>query len=181
MASATYSSSAVYNQEENVVIVTVSEAVKASTDTTGFTVSINAGGDVTSSLVTNGTQIEITLSANVTDTDTLTVAYAGGGDIISVSDDGALTIFTAQATTNNVLLDVATGDPSLVTGTVVGDTIQISYDGDGPYTTIKANQLRTPSILRTALINAGFTLSNDRRGTWSIIQAARNAISTSIA
>jgi len=181
MAAATYVASEVYNQDENVLIINVSEDVKLSIDTTGFTVSVNAGGDVVSSLLTNNDQIEIVLSVDIIPTDTLTVAYAGGGDIISVSDDAALAIFTAEAITNSVLLDLADGDPSLVTGVVAGDTIQIMYDGEGPYSTIKTNQLRTPSILRTALINAGLALDKDKRGAWSIIQAARDSIATSIA
>ena len=181
MAAPTYVSSAVYNQEDEKIIIVVSEDVASSIDTTGFTVSVNAGGDVTSALSTINSNIEIDLSVTIVKTDSITVAYAGGGDIESESDQTGLTIFTAQTITNNVMLDYSDADPTLLTGVTQADgSIDITYDSGDVYTSITPTQLKTPSILRTALEEAGLRLNGDQRGKWSIIKSARDSIKASL-
>lgn len=181
MGTPTYVSSNVQNDEPNKLQIILSESVASSIDTTGFTVSVNAGADAVSSLYTNGIVIEITLSVDIIDTDSLTVAYAGGGDIVSIVGGTALAIFTAQAVTNNVFPDFSAADPSLLTGVYSSNgVIDVIYNGGDVYTKITESMLKTPSIIRTALQKAGLWLSGDRRGKWSIIKSARDSIKNSL-
>lgn len=182
MATAIYSSSSVENGSPNKINVIVSQALDSSIDVTGFTVSINAGGNVVSSLIVvqGSTQITITISQDIIDTDSVTVAYAGGGAIVSETGGEGLTIFTAQAITNNVYPDLADADPTLLTGVVASDGIDIIYDSGDTYTTITTTHLKTPSILRQALNDSGLQLDGDRPGAWSIIKAARDSIQASL-
>jgi len=183
VVAATFASTFVYNQEPTTIFINITEALDASTDDTGFAVSIDSGANVVSSVlvVQGATQIEVTTSVAVESTDTLTVAYAGSGDIVSAEGGEALAIFTAETVTNGVLADISDGNPALLTGSQAADGIDISYNSTGPYTTITNHQLQTPSILRTELQRAGLYLDGDRRGVWSKIKAARDAILVSLA
>lgn len=183
MAAATYVSSSVENGSPNKINIIVDQPLDASIDLTGFTVEVDVGGQVATALsvVQDDTQITITISQNVIDTESVTVVYVGGSDIVSATGGEALNSFLSQAVTNNVWLDIYDADSALLTGAYDADgNIDVVYDAGDTYTTITPNQLNTPSILRTALQEAGLYIDGDRRGLWSKIQAARDSIQASL-
>jgi hypothetical protein len=109
-----FSSAVVEDAAKANVVVTFSKAAYGSTSASDWDVQVNASPATESSVsfTLGGTTATITLSADVANGDTVTVAYTGSG-IVGV-DAEVMATFTAQSVTNNVAapagLTLATSD-----------------------------------------------------------------------
>ena len=178
----TYSASWAASTKPNLVTVSLTEAVIQSIDATGWIVTVNAGGNVITSLSTakDSRIVSLALSVIIEKGDTVTVEYTGGGDILSTSTLEALAVFASQAVTNLVEAAIANGDPTSLTGAYnANGDVDLIYAA-GNYGTVRYDDLKTPSLLRTELNINGLQFTDDRRGRWSIIQSARDSVLASL-